>query len=58
MPSSVLTYNITRPYPYRWYTPALVIGFVLAAAFFSFVNYVSSGYTLQAAYLSDSNATS
>jgi hypothetical protein len=57
MPSSILTYNITRPYPYRWYTPALAIGFTLAAAFFSFVNYVSSGYTLQAAYLSDSNAT-
>jgi hypothetical protein len=57
MPSSVLTYNITRPYPYRWYTPVLVVGFVIAAAFFSFVNYVSSGYTLQAAYLSDSNAT-
>lgn len=57
MSPSMLTYNLTRPYPYRWYTPVLAVGFVIAAVLFSFINYVSSGYTLQATYLSDSNLT-
>lgn len=57
MPSPKLTYNLTRPYPYRWYTPVLTVIFLIATALFSFLNYVSSGYTLQASYLPDSNAT-
>lgn len=57
MSTSVFTYNLTRPYPYRWYTPLIIVGFLLAAVLFSFLNYVSSGYTLQAKYLFDSNAT-
>lgn len=57
MSTSVFTYNLTRPYPYRWYTPLIIVRFLLAAVLFSFLNYVSSGYTLQAKYLFDPNAT-
>lgn len=51
-----LTYSVTRDYPYRWYTPAIVLVIVIATVLFSFLNFVSSGYTLQAQYLSSPDA--
>ena len=57
MPLFAFTYNLTRSYPYRYYTPVLIVDFLIATALFSFLNYVSSGYTLQASYLPDSNDT-
>lgn len=40
------SYNITKPYPFRWFTPVAVIGFLVLAALFSFLNYVTSGFVL------------
>lgn len=48
---------MTRPYPFKWYTPAVLVGFTIATILFSVLNYASTGYTLQAAYLSDPQPT-
>jgi hypothetical protein len=46
MHSSAFSYPITRPYPYRWFTPVVLVGFVVFTVLFSFLNFVSTGYTL------------
>lgn len=46
MHPSAFSYAITRPYPYRWFTPVVIIGFVVFTVLFSFLNFVSTGYTL------------
>jgi hypothetical protein len=57
MSSFRFEHNLTRPYPFKWYTPAVLVGFTIAAILFSVLNYASNGYTLQAAYLSDPRPT-
>lgn len=52
-----LAYNVTRDYPYRWYTSVVVLILIIATIFFSIINLVSSGFSPQAQYLSDPNAT-
>ena len=46
MHKSVFSYNLSRPYPYTWFTWVVVIGGILATAIFSFVNLVADGYEL------------
>jgi len=46
MHSSAFSYTITRPYPFRWFTPVVIVGFVVFLAFFTFINFISTGYTL------------
>jgi hypothetical protein len=58
MPSFRFEHNLTRPYPFKWYTPAVLAGFTIATIIFSVLNYASTGYTLQAAYLPDPRPTS
>lgn len=58
MSSFRFEHNLTRPYPFKWYTPAVLAGFTIATILFSVLNYASNGYTLQAAYLSDPRPTS
>lgn len=44
---SFFSYNITRPYPFRWFTP-LVIGGGIVVTVVSFLNVAASGYELAA----------
>lgn len=54
---SIFGYNITRPYPFRWFTPvALVCGLVLAVLFTA-INYASAGFLLAVEASADPNAT-
>lgn len=45
MVSSFFSYNLSRPYPFRWFTPVTLIGGAVALALFSLLNFVSTGYT-------------
>ncbi|KAK3671382.1 hypothetical protein LTR78_008660 [Recurvomyces mirabilis] len=44
--ASMFSYPVTRRYPFRWITPVVIIGFVVATILFTFLNFVSTGYTL------------
>jgi hypothetical protein len=44
MYESIFNYNITRPYPYRWFTWTVVLGGIAAAALFSVINLAANGY--------------
>lgn len=54
---SSFTYNITRPYPFRWFTPVVLIGGIVLAALFTFLNFASSAYILTIEATADPNAT-
>jgi hypothetical protein len=43
---SSFSYSITRPYPYRWFTPTAVIGGIILAVLFSAVNFFSNAYNM------------
>lgn len=55
--NSMFSYNITRPYPFRWFTPLVIIGFIVFTVLLSFLNFVSTGYTLVVQESSDPNTT-
>ncbi|KAK4924541.1 hypothetical protein LTR49_008431 [Elasticomyces elasticus] len=57
MHSSAFSYAITRPYPYRFFTPVVIVGFVVFLALFSFINYVSTGYQLVVVQSANPNST-
>jgi hypothetical protein len=57
MHSSTFTYPVSRPYPYRWVTPIVIIGGVIAVVLFSFLNFVSNGYYLSTQIVTDPNVT-
>ena len=57
MYSSMFTYNITRPYPFKWFTPLVFIGGSIAIVLFSILNLVSNGYYLQVNISTNPNAT-
>jgi hypothetical protein len=44
MHESIFSYNITKPYPYRWFTWLVVLGGIAAAALFSVINLAANGY--------------
>ncbi|KAI1816853.1 hypothetical protein GGS20DRAFT_593728 [Poronia punctata] len=46
MHKSFFSYNITRPYPYKWFTPVVIVGGLVEVALVSFINYGISGYEL------------
>jgi hypothetical protein len=54
---SYFSYSLTRPYPFRWFTPVAVCLLLIVAAFFSIVNIASSGYTLVVLSTNDPNTT-
>lgn len=54
---SLFSYNIERPYPFRWFTPAAGVGFVLFTTLFSFLNFGSTGFYLVVQSSSNPNAT-
>ena len=40
------SYNVTRDYPYRWFTPAAIIGGMVLTVLFSAINFFSTAYTM------------
>ncbi|KAK1841288.1 hypothetical protein CCHR01_16085 [Colletotrichum chrysophilum] len=50
-------YPITRPYPFKWFTPVAIIGCVILTAVFSLVNLTSNGFDLKPLYTTDVNGT-
>ncbi|KAK8022969.1 hypothetical protein PG991_006850 [Apiospora marii] len=57
MHNSSFSYNVTRPYPFRWFTPVVVIGGIIVTVLVSFFNFASNGYELVATSSNDPNAT-
>ena len=53
----MFSYSVSRPYPFKWFTPVVVVGFVVFTALFSFLNLACNGYDLIVQTLSDPNKT-
>lgn len=54
---SFFSYNLTRPFPFRWFTPVAVIGGLILTVLFTFLNFASSGYVLAIEMSTNPNAT-
>ncbi|KAI1630192.1 hypothetical protein EDD37DRAFT_618822 [Exophiala viscosa] len=54
---SYFSYNLSRPYPFRWFTPAAVVGGVVLTALFSVLNFAANGYVLGSTFVADPNST-
>jgi hypothetical protein len=54
---SFFTYNLTRPYPFRLYTPVVVLLFGLLLAPITFINVATSGFELVTQTSLDPNST-
>jgi len=57
MSSSLFSYNLSRPYPFRWFTPATIVGGIIATILFSTVNLATNGYQLKTIYTTNPNGT-
>jgi hypothetical protein len=47
MHQSIFSYGLSRPIPYEWFTPLVVIGGICALALTSVLNFISTGYYLR-----------
>ncbi|KAF9770748.1 hypothetical protein IL306_011647 [Fusarium sp. DS 682] len=54
---SFFTYAITRPFPFRWFTPVAITGGIVFVVLFTFMNFASSSYELIVQNSIDPNAT-
>ncbi|KAJ3546309.1 hypothetical protein NM208_g2073 [Fusarium decemcellulare] len=54
---SFFSYPVTRPFPFRWFTPVAVVGGIAFLALFTFMNFASSSYELIVQDALDPNAT-
>ncbi|KAI3392301.1 hypothetical protein diail_5909, partial [Diaporthe ilicicola] len=54
---SFFQYGLTRPYPFRWFTWAAVIGCLCASVLFTVLNLGTNGYSLEAIYTTNPNGT-
>lgn len=54
---SIFSYSISRLYPFKWFTPVVLVVLVAATALFSFLNFASNGYDLVVKTALDPNAT-
>lgn len=54
---SIFSYNVTRRYPFKWFTSVTVVGAVIFLVLFSFLNFVSTGFNLVVQYSANPNAT-
>ncbi|XDG09694.1 hypothetical protein ABKA04_009309 [Annulohypoxylon sp. FPYF3050] len=54
---SFFSYGVTRPFPFRWFTPGAIIGGIVCLALFTFLNFASSGYNLVVQISSNPNGT-
>ena len=57
MYESFFTYNISRPYPYRWFSWVVGLGGLGSIVLFSVVNLAANGYILEVVYTTDPNGT-
>ena len=57
MHSSVFSYGLSRPYPFKWFTPTVVVGRIIALVLVSLVNVATSGYQLVSTTSTNPNAT-
>jgi len=55
--TSWFSYPITKPYPYRWFTPVTVVGGIILSVLFSLVNLAANGYYMRTIYTNDPNTT-
>ena len=57
MHASIFHYNLSRPYPFRWFTPVAIVGGLVLVALLSLMNFVQNSYVLGVEYASNPNAT-
>lgn len=57
MHHSWFSYSISKPYPFRWFTPVVLVGGVILAVLLSLINLSANGYYLKPLYTSDPNGT-
>ncbi|OHE99469.1 hypothetical protein CORC01_05269 [Colletotrichum orchidophilum] len=57
MHQSWFSYPISKPYPFRWFTPVALVGGLILTVLFSLVNLSANGYYLKPLYTSDPNGT-
>ncbi|USW51571.1 hypothetical protein Slin15195_G048900 [Septoria linicola] len=55
--ASLFSYNLTRPYPYWWFTPVTLVAAFALTAVFSYLNYAANGFELVVTTSSDPNGT-
>lgn len=55
--SSWFSYNISRSYPYHWFTPAAISVLLISTGLFTLLNFISTGYISQVQTSADPNAT-
>nr|OQO30432.1 hypothetical protein B0A51_03062 [Rachicladosporium sp. CCFEE 5018] len=54
---SFFTYSVSRPYPYRWFTPVVITGGIVLAIVSTFIAMASNAYELKPIYTTDPNTT-
>jgi hypothetical protein len=57
MHQSIFSYNVTRRYPFRWFTPVVIVGGIIVIVLVSLVNVPNNGYELVQISSNDPNAT-
>lgn len=57
MHTSWFSYSITKPYPFRWFTPVTIVVGVILTVIFTLVNLASSGFYMKTIYTDDPNGT-
>jgi hypothetical protein len=57
MAQSFFRYNLSRRFPFGWFTYAVVIGGLLLLVLFSALNFSANAYELKVVYTNDPNAT-
>jgi hypothetical protein len=57
MHASIFSYNVTRPYPFKWFTPLVVIGGIVIAVLVTFLSISTSGYEMVSVYSANPNST-
>lgn len=57
MHQSLFSYNLSRPYPFVWFTPVVIVGGILFTVLFSVINLATNGYYLKTIYTTNPNGT-
>lgn len=57
MYASIFSYDISRPYPFRWFTPVVIVGGLLATTLITFLSVATQGYQMAAVSLTNPNDT-
>jgi hypothetical protein len=55
--ASIFSYSLSRPYPFKWFTPTVLVGAVVATVLFSFLNVAATGYEMNTVESSNPNVT-